>query len=403
MADILHLLFLPIQIYLIFNVLYVAVSAVAGKLGKGDDTPPGPPNRKRRIAVLIPAYKEDSVILDTVKANLQQTYPAHLYDLIIIADHFQADTLLQLGRYPVKVIAVAFENSTVQRSITYALNHLPRHDYDVVLISDADNHMAVDFLERIDNAFDGGWRAVQGHRVAKNTNTSVAVFDAVNEEVNNNIFRAGQRALGLSASLIGSGMAFETALLRKAMSQSRTVGGYDKELEMNLLVDGVRIAYLKEALIYDEKVQNLEVFERQRTRWIAAQVYFVRTYFQTALRQLGKGNLEPVNAFVKALLLPRTLFLATLAAGLFLSLIIGSRTMMNFFGWTLAVLLLSLLLSIPGYLWRKVSLRDFVTFPLLILRMIRSLTRFKTAKNKFLHTPHGETIISRRDAEPQRK
>ncbi|WP_460635830.1 glycosyltransferase family 2 protein [Larkinella harenae] len=389
-----YLIFLPIAIYLLFNVAYLAVFAIAGWFGGKDDDPVSRvPARTRRIAVLIPAYKEDKVILDSVQANLQQTYPADCYDIYVIADSFREDTLEKLSYLPVKVLRVQFEESTVQKSLTNALERLPEEFYDIVLVSDADNHMAPDFLQRINLAFDQGWRAVQGHRVAKNTNTSVAVLDAMNEEVLNHILRAGQRALGLSASLIGSGMAFEPATMKRLMGQIRSVGGYDKELEMLLLCDGIQIAYLKQALIYDEKVQNLEVFERQRTRWIAAQVHFVKLFFVTGLRQLLKGNGHAFNALLKALIVPRVLLLAILAFGTLVGLVVGSLTVWQFFGGLLAMLLLSMLISIPGYLWQKLSIRDVLTFPLLIFRMIRSLLKIKTASKKFLHTPHGDPVV----------
>jgi len=391
-----YLIFLPIGLYLFFNVTYILICVIAGWLGKQDDVEPAAkqPRRVRRIAVLIPAYKEDKVIIDSVEANLKQTYPSGSYDLFVIADSFRPETLQKLALYPIKVIEVSFEQSTVQKSLTKALEHLPENEYDVVLVSDADNHMATDFLERINLAFDNGWRAVQGHRVAKNTNTSVAVFDAMNEEVNNHVFRTGQRGLGLSASLIGSGMAFEPQAMKRCMNQIQTVGGYDKELEMLLLLEGIRIAYLQKAYIYDEKVQNLEVFEKQRTRWIAAQIHFVKVYFRTGVQQLLKGRMHPANAFIKALLLPRTIFLAVLFFGVLLGLVTGDAQILSASGWMLGILLISLVLSIPGYLWRKISVQDILTFPLLIFRMIRSLLKFKTASKKFIHTPHGETPIN---------
>lgn len=373
--------------YLLVNVLYLFVSAVAGRLRRVDDSPVTN-DSLRRIAVLIPAYKEDGVILSSVVANLKQTYPKAYYDLIVIADQFQPETLVQLTQYPVQVIEVKFEQSTVQKSITYVLNLLPDNVYDVVVISDADNHMAPDFLARINQAFTDGWQAIQGHRVAKNTNTSVAIFDAMNEEVNNNLFRAGQRALGLSATLIGSGMGFTFSVMKQAMSQIKTVSGYDKELEMLLLSDGLKIGYLHKAFIFDEKVQNLSVFEKQRTRWVAAQVYFIRTYFKTGIQQLFRGNVQAFNALFKSLLLPRTLLLVALSLLVLTQLVLANGPFLLLAIGMFGLLIFSLVLSIPLYLWRKLSLRDLRVLPLLILSMVRSLINYRQAGKKFIHTPH---------------
>ncbi len=377
--------------YLALNVLYLSVSAIAGRLGKADDVAVSEAvDRLRRIAVLIPAYKEDAVIIGSVIANLKQHYPSDLYDLIVIADSFLPETLDKLATYPIKVVRVEFEQSTVQKSITYALNGLPEGKYGIVVISDADNHMAADFLTRINQAFGQGWVAVQGHRKAKNTNKSVAVFDAMNEEVNNNIFRAGQRALGLSAMCTGSGMAFEPALLKSALNKIQTVGGYDKELEMLLTVDHVLVKYLKDAIIYDEKVQNVAVFNKQRTRWMAAQVYFVKAYFKVGVQQLIRGNVQAFNSLVRGLLLPRLILLTVLVLLSLGSLVVGSLAL-QLVSWGMAILLVSCLaISIPASLWYTISIRDFFVLPSLIFAMFRSLLNVKQASKVFLHTPHVE-------------
>lgn len=386
-----YLFIMPISIYLGLNVAYLLLCAIAGRWGGGDDVPlTQNPQKLRRIAVLIPAYKEDKVIIDSVEANLQVDYPRELFDLYVIADSFLPTTLQTLKALPIHVIEVFFEQSTVQKSITFALNQLTHNQYDTVVISDADNHMKPDFLRRINLAFDQGWQVVQGHRIAKNTNTSVAVFDAMNEEVNNHLFRKGQRAIGMSASLIGSGMAFDPKAMIKGMNSLQTIGGYDKELEMNLLLDGYKIAYLKDAYILDEKVQNLAVFERQRSRWIAAQIHFIKFYFKTGIVELFKGNVHAFNALVKSLIVPRTLLLAILGIGFLGGLVFLSLPTITFFGILLSGLVLSLVLSIPDYLLTKVSVKDFVTLFQLIFRMVRSLLNLNKASKSFLPTPHGE-------------
>lgn len=79
-------------------------------------------------------------------------------------------------------------------------------------------------------------QVVQTHRVAKNLNTNMAYLDAISEEINNSIFRLGHVNLGMSAALIGSGMAFEYSLFYKAMMSNTSVGGFDRVLEMKLLI-----------------------------------------------------------------------------------------------------------------------------------------------------------------------
>jgi len=161
----------------------------------------------KKIAVLIPGYKEDGVILDVANLALQQDYPSHRYDVVIIADSFQQETLNALKTLPIQLIDVSFDKSTKSKALNKAMATLER-EYDIAVVLDADNVMATDFLKKINAAFEYDFIAVQGHRTAKNTNNSWAVLDAISEEINNNIFRKGHRVLGLSSAIIGSGMAF---------------------------------------------------------------------------------------------------------------------------------------------------------------------------------------------------
>ena len=385
----LQLLYFIFLGYLALSVLYLVIFAVAGRLGRADDAAPADPAPVfRKIRVLIPAYKEDAVILDSVRVNLQQNYPADCFELVVIADSLQPPVLRQLAALPIRVVEVSFAVSTVSRAIHAALAQLP-DDHDIVVVSDADNHLAPDFLSRINAAFGQGWRAVQGHRVAKNTNTSVAVLDAISEEINNHIFRKGSRALGLSASIIGSGMAIEYSLMKTAMSDLRTMGGYDKELEMKLALAGHTIGYLEQAYVYDEKVTQSAVFENQRTRWIAAQWQFLRAYFRRGLTELVNGHLDGSFMVVKALVLPKVLLLGVLVGCAGLGLLSG-----NLVAWALPLSLLlalggSLLLSIPAYLRKRITAQELLLVPVLMLRFARALLNMGKAFKTFLPTPHA--------------
>jgi len=381
-------------IFLSFNVGYLLLFAIAGRFGKADDVAPAATSSVRattyrKIAVLIPAYKEDIVILDSVRANLRQDYPSDQFDLIVIADSLRADTLAQLAELPIRVVPVSFEKSTVTKAINAGLAAISTDDFAIVAVSDADNHMAPDFLIRVNAAFGQGWQVVQGHRVAKNTLSGIALLDAISEEINNNIFRKGARALGLSSALIGSGMAFDHVLMRAAMNGQTTTGGYDKELEMNLLLGGHRIAYLEKAIIYDEKVSNAAVFQNQRTRWIAAQWQFLSDYFWRGMAGLSQGNTEGAFKILQTLVLPRVLLLGILGLVTILSLFMGQA-----FFWLVPFCLLlglisSLLLAVPAYLWKRVTVNELLLIPMLMLRFARAVFNIRKAFSSFMHTPHA--------------
>ncbi|GAB3947721.1 glycosyltransferase family 2 protein [Spirosoma harenae] len=372
---------------IVLNVLYWIVFAIAGRLGKADDRN-ATPDTFRRIGVLIPAYKEDAVIIDSVTENLKQTYPTDRFDLIVIADSFQPQTLLKLAAMPIKVLEVSFEVSTVAKAINTALHKLPVEEYDILVVSDADNHMASDFLSRINIAFSQGWRAIQGHRVAKNINTSVAILDAISEEINNHIFRKGTRVLGLSSATIGSGMAFEPTLMKSAMATQRTMGGYDKELETNVVLSGYKIGYLEHAYIFDEKVANRAVFQNQRTRWIAAQWQFVKFYFWKGIAEILRGEFASGFKVIQAIILPKILLLGLLLGGLFVGVFTGYPLLWQIPLVLLLALSVSLAISVPTYLWKRFSWREVLLIPVILLSFVRAIMNMRKAFKRFMHTPH---------------
>ena len=360
--------------------------------------------QKRRIAVLVPAYKEDGIILSTARNLMQQTYPADRYGVYILADSFQPETVEALralsqpnasrtNASPLEVLEVAFDKSTKTKSLNEAFKRISE-PWDIALICDADNMLAPDFLERINAAFGAGARAVQGRRVAKNLDTSFAVLDACSEAVNNHIFRKGTYALGLSSAVIGSGMAFEYHHIRRVLGEISAVGGFDKILQLQVVREGVRIHYLEDALVFDEKVDNPHAFEQQRKRWVSSQFIYLRRFFGPAFLQLFKGNLSYFNlAVANNLVLPRAFLFALLPlltiAGAFLSL-----------GWGLAgagLIVLygcALLLGIPRSMYNRELGIAVLRLPKAVAIMVGTVFHIRKSNKTFIHTVHTKTEVS---------
>src|SRR6267142_6771562 len=84
-----------------------ASSGKKDSAGKEDSA--GNPSGYKKFLVLIPSYKEDSVILDVAKKALEQSYPVSHYKVAVIADSLQPSTLAALRQLPIEVVEVHFE------------------------------------------------------------------------------------------------------------------------------------------------------------------------------------------------------------------------------------------------------------------------------------------------------
>jgi len=352
-------------------------------------------NKIRKIAILIPGYKEDEVILEVTKSALLQKYPMNLFDVIVIADSFEKTTLDQLKALPVKLVEVNFDQSTKSKALNKAMEVIGDR-YDVALVLDADNIMEPHFISKINEAFDNGFIVVQGHRAAKNLNTSFAILDAISEEINNHIFRKGHRALGLSSGLIGSGMAFEYHFFKNTMAKVNAVGGFDKELELKLLRSGHTIEYLNHAIVLDEKIQKSQDFQNQRRRWISTQFIYFRKYFLSGLKELFlRGNIDFFDKVYQMVSPPRILLLGivgmiTLCYGLIDVFGVSFESHINpsFWYMTLSITVIAFLMAIPFKFYNSKTIMAMLMLPKAFGMMFLLLFKLKGANTKFIHTKH---------------
>ncbi|WBO86679.1 glycosyltransferase [Hymenobacter yonginensis] len=384
--------------YAVFNVLYLLIFALAGHLParrRAVAAPAPEPASPRRFCVLMPAYRADAVIRETAPAALAcaRAY-AGLAEVCVVADGLRPGTVAALRAEGVMVVEVAFARSTKGKALRAALAALPPTAFDAAVVLDVDNEMAPDFLPQIDAALAVGYRVVQGHRMAKNLDSPFAVLDACNEEINNHIFRLGHARLGLSASLIGSGMAFDYGYLRHLLHDIGETTGEDKEIDFRILRAGTPIAYLPTAHVLDEKTGSAAAFGTQRTRWMAAQWEFLCKYGREGLGQLGRGNHAFGDKILQSALLPRVLLLGLLGALLLLTgglqaagLALGPPPLL--WAGLLAGTGLALLLALPARLYCWPVLRALTHLPLALGAMVLALLRLKRARLSFLPTPHA--------------
>ena len=380
---------LLLLIYFIYVVVYTFTFSIAGQFyhipneNKNVDL--------RRFCVFIPCYKGDDVIVDVAKKALEQSYHSNYYTIVVIADSLQPETLTILRKLPIQIIEVHFESSTKVKSLKEALKRLP-DNFDYAIILDTDNIMASDFISRMNSVLSTSARAVQGQRKPKNQNNSLAILDGVSEAINNHIYRQGTVSLGLSSSISGSGVVFEYPLLKEKISTMNSVGGFDRELELLLLKDGVKVQYLKDAIVYDEKVSQTKTFTNQRKRWISSQYFYLRKYFLAGMKALFKGNFTFFNsAVLRNIQLPRLINIGLLSI---LTLIFFFISNFLYFGYSVWLVLficytVSILISIPKEFYTKKLALAILQLPAVFIKMFLLLFRLKGANRKFIHTPHG--------------
>ena len=342
-------------------------------------------NRMTKFLILYPAYKEDKVIVNAVKKFLKQDYPKDLYTVIVISDHMRPETNEQLSKLPITLLLPAFEKSSKAKAMQFAIDNV-NTEFDNIVILDADNVVRPEFLSQL-NVLCCVYDAIQCHRCAKNANNDVAVLDGASEEINNTIFRKAHNRLGLSSALIGSGMCFNYELFKENVYKLSTAGE-DREMEALLLHQGVFIKYAPDIHVFDEKVSNQDNFQRQRMRWMTAQVQSLLSNLPKVPKALLHGNINFVDKTIQQALIPRSILIVLLGGiSVFITIVVPDWCEK---WWTLfAMLALSLFIAIPAPL-RLQSFKKVLAIPQLVFKMLKNILHMDRKNTDFIHTEHNE-------------
>lgn len=384
-----HILVIAMALYLGFGVLYQLFYALTGLLPSPQ--PIAKDDRLRKFAVFIPSYKDDAVIVQTAKAALRQRYPIERYEVVVMADKLRPETVASLRKLPIKVIEVSFSESTKSKSLREGIAALKGSRFDGAIILDADNRMAPDFMLEANRYMSAGFRAIQGQRTAPPAVLNdTAKWDAISEAVNNHILCAGHHAIGLSARLAGSGMIFDYQLFADIMQDVHAIGGFDKELELKLTQARESIAYAENAVVYDEKVSNPEVFGRQRGRWLAAQYKYAQRFFGKAfVAFVTKGQGDFFNKALQMALPPRLLLPVALLLLATVCLPFSTGYSALFAGLFL-LNVASFGVAIPPSMWETASWMLVSKLPAMIWQACKAVVMIPASAKTFYHTPHAE-------------
>lgn len=276
-----YIFWIVVQVALGFHLVLPIIYFLLFQLRKRRRAPAVSPDRFD-YAIIVTAYEQTHTIPAAIASILKMNYGKFL--VYIVADKCDVSELVFTDERVIVLRPETALNSNT-RSHLYAVQHF-RRQHDYVTIVDSDNLVAPEYLNELNRMFAKGYVAVQGVRKAKNLDTTIACLDAVQDIYYHFYDREVLFHLGSSASLAGSGMAFEAGFYKRWLEQNDVSGaGFDKLLQFHLVQRNKRIAFSKNAIVFDEKTSRSGQLVKQRARWINTWFRFYRLGF----RLLGKG------------------------------------------------------------------------------------------------------------------
>ena len=370
----------------VIYVLFFALVSLFSKVSKIDKVLEM--KNRTKFLVLFPAYGEDAVILNSSKLFIRQTYPAEYFDTVVISDHMKEETNEVLRSMPLTLLTPVFEKSSKAKALQFAIANT-KEDYDYIVILDADNVVDTDFLVHLDELIASkDYTAIQCHRCAKNSDNEIAVLDGISEEINNTIFRKAHNTIGMSSALIGSGMCFKYRWFKENVN-NLTTAGEDRELEALLLRQGFYIKYEDGINVYDEKVSNQDNFQRQRLRWMTAQLQCLTSMLPYIPQAIKTKNIDYIDKTLQQALIPRSILIAVTILLSVISLIISP--MISIKWWVLFLCtFLAITIATPRKLRKKSIVKSITTLPKLIWKMCCNIIKIDTSNKDFIHTTHDK-------------
>jgi len=243
--------------------LFIGLLALVEKLRPA---PEDHPEYQPMVTVLIPAYNEESVIVDTVRSALASHYPKLG---IIVIDDGSVDQTSE------RVLESFGRDARVQliRQANYgksaALNHaLAAATGDVVITIDADTIVDPDAIPRLVRHFaNPRIGAVAGNVKVKNRDRWLTRWQALEYITSQNLEKRAFDLLNCIPVVPGAVGAWRAEVMRACGGFAGDTVAEDTDLTLTIRRHGWKILYDEDAIGRTEVPDTVETLIRQRFRW----------------------------------------------------------------------------------------------------------------------------------------
>ncbi|MCL5773238.1 MAG: glycosyltransferase [Firmicutes bacterium] len=257
------------------------------------------------VSIVVPAYNEEKVVVKTVNALLESSYPK--FDIIAVDDGSNDGTYQSLVN--------AFAGNPRVRSYTKpnggkadALNYgIEKTGAEIIIALDADTIFLPDTISKLVRHFENpGVGAVAGNAKVGNRINLLTNLQAVEYITSQNLDRRAFDALNCITVIPGAVGAWRRELILKAGGFSGDTLAEDADLTLTILKTGKKINYEDEAIAMTEAPDTIKGFLRQRFRWMFGSLQAVWKHLDTLLRPRygALGMFAIPNVFIFQIFFP---------------------------------------------------------------------------------------------------
>ena len=286
------------------RLLFIGILAVIDRLRKPHGK--ASPGYNPRVAVLIPAYNEETVIVRTIRSVLNSDYK-NLH--VIVIDDGSPDRTAEVATdaYAAEIAAgrvqvLSKANGGKAAALNYALDRL---EEDIYVGIDADTVIAADAISKLIPHFeDPRIGAMAGNAKVGNRVNLWTRWQALEYITSQNFERRALDLFHVVTVVPGAIGAWRTAPVKAAGGYPLNTVAEDADLTMNLLEQGFRVDYEDRSLAFTEAPVNASGLMRQRFRWSFGTLQAVWKHRAAFVRNKAMGLFALPNIIVFQMFLP---------------------------------------------------------------------------------------------------
>ena len=286
------------------RLIFIGIFAVIDRFRKRPNF--AGPDYNPSVAVLIPAYNEEKVIVRTIRSVLMSSYKNMR---IIVIDDGSKDRTAEVARaaYPAEIASGALlvltkPNAGKAEALNYALDFF---DDDIYVGIDADTVIAHDAIARLVPHFANPLiGAVAGNAKVGNRVNLWTRWQALEYITSQNFERRALDLFDVVMVVPGAIGAWRTDLVKAAGGYAADTVAEDADLTMNLLEQGYLVIYEDQALAFTEAPINADGLKRQRFRWSFGMLQAVFKHRGAIARLRAMGLFALPNILIFQILLP---------------------------------------------------------------------------------------------------
>ena len=241
-------------------------------------------NKNHKFLAIIPAHNEEAVVGNLIESLQKQNYPKNKYDICVIADNCTDKTKEVAESYGVKIFERHEEDPakrTKGDALRLFLNTLladPNMDYDAFCVFDADNIVDANFISAMNKHLCQGEEVVQGYRDIKNpTDSWIASGYAIFYWTMNRFYHLARYNAGLSPLINGTGFMVKFDAIRPTGWNTNTLTE-DIEFSLKRIIQGKKLGWATDAVVYDEQPVKFKPSWSQRSRWTIGHIQCLFEY-----------------------------------------------------------------------------------------------------------------------------